>query len=103
MARRPRPSAAGPTRRWETGELALVNAMDRSPDPLVVATAAVRHAALTRRPTPDYFGALQAAVVADVVLAALYRRGMLAERSGVTGRPGGAVAAGPADGQTPVE
>lgn len=64
-------------RRFQSEELALVNAMDRELDPLAVATAALVHAAMTRRPTPDYLGALRAAHEADVVLAALYRRGML--------------------------
>jgi hypothetical protein len=51
--------------------------MDRSPDPLAVATAAIRHAALTRRPVPDYTTALRADRLADQVVTALYRRGMV--------------------------
>jgi hypothetical protein len=57
--------------------LAAVNTMERSPEPLDVATAAIMHAALTRRPVPDYHAALGAERIADVVLAALWRRGML--------------------------
>jgi hypothetical protein len=64
-------------RRFQSEELALVNTMDRELDPLAVATAALVHAAMTRRPTPDYHGALSAARQAEVVLTALYRRGML--------------------------
>lgn len=51
--------------------------MDRAAGPYEVAVAALVHAALTRRPTPDYLGALRAEAAADVVLAALYRRGWL--------------------------
>lgn len=57
--------------------LALVNTMERSTEPYEVARAALTHAALTRRPVPDYSGALHADRHADVVLSALYRRGML--------------------------
>lgn len=69
-------------RRFQSEELALVNAMDRALDPLAVATAALVHAAMTRRPSPDYLGALRAEHHADVVLTALYRRGMLAVTRG---------------------
>jgi hypothetical protein len=57
--------------------LAAVNTMDRSPEPFNVATAAIVHQALTRRPVPDYHAALGAERIADAVLAALWRRGML--------------------------
>ena len=70
--RRPSPLPAFPAE-----ELELVNRMDRSPEPLEVAAAALRHFALTRRPVPDYHGALAAADRADAVCAALWRRGML--------------------------
>jgi len=63
--------------RWDSAELDLVNTMDRSLDPLAVATAAIRHAALTRRPVPDYMTALRADGLADQVVTALYRRGMV--------------------------
>jgi hypothetical protein len=63
--------------RWDSAELELVNTMDRSLDPLAVATAAIRHAALTRRPSPDYMTALRADRLADQVVTALYRRGMV--------------------------
>jgi hypothetical protein len=66
-----------PKPRWDSTELELVNTMDRSPDPLAVATAAIRHAALTRRPVPDYTTALRADRLADQVVTALYRRGMV--------------------------
>jgi hypothetical protein len=68
---------APPLPSWSAYELELVNDMDRSTDALVVATAALVHAAMTRRPVADYHGALRASERADVVLAALYRRGML--------------------------
>jgi hypothetical protein len=62
---------------FDEGELALVNTMDRSLDVYEVACAALVHAALTRRPVPNYHDALGAGRHADTVLAALYRRGML--------------------------
>ena len=76
---------------WDVGRGRLLHSL-RNPDSdpgvcavafgpdgrtLAVATAALEHAALTRRPVPDYLGALRAERTADVVLAALYRRGML--------------------------
>ena len=75
MKRRPK---APPLPAFPPDVLELVNAMERSPDPLTVVTAALRHAALTRRPVPDYAGAMRAEAAADVVLAALWRRGWLA-------------------------
>jgi hypothetical protein len=63
--------------RFDSAELDLVNAMDRGLDPYTVAVAALQHAALTRRPIPDYLSALKADAHADIVLAALYRRGMV--------------------------
>lgn len=51
--------------------------MERSSSPLEVAAAALTHHAYTRGPVPDYHGALAADRLADVVLAALWRRGML--------------------------
>lgn len=74
-------SPAKPHPAFPPDVLALVNAMERSPDPLAVATAALRHHALTRRPTPDYHAAMRADRQADVVLAALWRRGWLAPPS----------------------
>ena len=55
-----------------------LNRMDRGTDPLTVAVAALTHHAYTRGPVPDYHAALAARRHADVVLAALHRRGMLA-------------------------
>jgi hypothetical protein len=72
--RQPKPP---PLPSFPSDELALVNAMDRSLDPLAVAVAALTHYALTRRPVPNYHDAMNAHRHADVVLAALYRRGML--------------------------
>lgn len=71
--RRPKPP---PLPTYPSTILDAVNRMDRSTDPLDVATAALEHHAFTRT-VPDYFGALHAERDADVVLAALWRRGML--------------------------
>jgi hypothetical protein len=57
--------------------LADVNLMERSTSAFDVASAALHHHALTRRPVPNYHLALNAEQYADVVLAALYRRGMI--------------------------
>lgn len=56
--------------------LDAVNTIDRNPDPYAVAVAALTHAALSR-PIPAFADALHAERHADIVLAALYRRGML--------------------------
>jgi hypothetical protein len=72
--RRPKPP---PLPAFPSNVLELVNAMDRSPDPLAVATAALKCYGLTRRPVPDYHTALRAEHLANIVLTALYRRGMV--------------------------
>ena len=56
--------------------LDAINMMERSTSPLDVATAALTLHAFTR-PIPLYHDALHAERNADVVLAALWRRGML--------------------------
>lgn len=63
--------------RFPADVLAAVNTMERSTDVLAVATAALVHHAFTFSTVPDYHGAMRAERHADVVLAALWRRGML--------------------------
>jgi len=53
-----------------------VNLMERSTEPYTVASAALRHYALSRG-IPDAHLWLNAERYADVILAALYRRGMI--------------------------
>lgn len=66
-----------PLPRFPSEVLAAVNTMERSTDALEVAAAALTHHAMTRGPIPDYHDMLHADRHADVVLAALWRRGML--------------------------
>ncbi len=76
MSKRRPPRPALPS--FPSSVLAEVNRMDRSASPLEVAAAALRQHAATRGPVPDYHAMLAADRLADVVLAALHRRGMLA-------------------------
>lgn len=76
-ARRPRRPVAPPLPSFRPDVLAAVNAMERATDPLQVATAALMHHGFTRGVVPDYHLLLNADRLADVVLSALYRRGML--------------------------
>jgi hypothetical protein len=52
-------------------------ALPAFPPDVLAAVNTMDHQALTRRPVPDYHAALGAERIADAVLAALWRRGML--------------------------